>query len=81
MDEKLPICKAQDILKPECTAVHEARFIIWQDSEATRQMGDFSSIHQLKIYAAWCPWERNNITYIANASNHHEKSFKAHTKA
>jgi hypothetical protein len=41
----LPICKAQEILKPECTPVHEARFIIWQNFAATQQMGKFSSKH------------------------------------
>jgi len=33
---KLPIYKAQKILKPVCTTVHEARFIIWQDFAATQ---------------------------------------------
>jgi hypothetical protein len=36
LDEKLPIYKAQEILKPECTLVHEARFIIWQNFEVTQ---------------------------------------------
>ncbi len=26
LDENLPICKAQESMKPECTPVHEARF-------------------------------------------------------
>jgi len=33
---KLPIYKAQKILKPECTTVHEATLIIWQDFAATQ---------------------------------------------
>ena len=45
LGEKLPICKAQKILKPECTVVHEASFIIWQDFAATPQMGEFSFKH------------------------------------
>jgi hypothetical protein len=42
---KLPICKAQGILKPECTIVHEASFKIWQDFAATQQMGEFPFKH------------------------------------
>ncbi len=30
------------IMKPECTNVHETTLIIWQDFEATQQMGEFS---------------------------------------
>jgi len=40
---KLLICKAQEILKPECTVVHEASFIIWQNFAATKQMSEFLS--------------------------------------
>ncbi len=29
------------ILVPECTTVHEARFIIWQSFAATLQIGEF----------------------------------------
>jgi len=44
---KLPICKAQKILKPECTVVQEASFIIWQDFATTPHMGEFSFKHYL----------------------------------
>ncbi len=45
LGENLPICKAQEILKPECNTVHEARFIIWQSFAATQQVGGFSFKH------------------------------------
>jgi hypothetical protein len=32
LDEKLPICKAQEILQPECTTVHEDCRILKQRS-------------------------------------------------
>ncbi len=48
LDEKLPICKAQEILKPECTTVHEATLTIWQNFTATQQMGEFSFKHELR---------------------------------
>jgi hypothetical protein len=48
LDKKLPICKAQKILKPECTIVHEASFKIWQDFAATKQMGEFVSFAPLR---------------------------------
>ncbi len=35
------------IFKPECTTVHEARFIVWQNSEVTQQIGKYSSNHLL----------------------------------
>ncbi len=43
LDKKLPICKTQGILKPECTNVHEANFMIGENYAATQQMGEFSS--------------------------------------
>jgi len=46
----LLICKAQEILKPECTVVHEASFIIWQNFAATKQMSEFSFKHYLFFF-------------------------------
>ncbi len=39
---------AKKILKPECTPVHEARFIVWHDFAATHLMGEFLPIHNLE---------------------------------
>ena len=36
LGEKLPIYKAQESLKPECTPVHEATLKIWQTFAATQ---------------------------------------------
>ncbi len=44
---RLEEMRMHTILKPECTTVHEARFIIWQDFAATKQMGEFSPKHYL----------------------------------
>ena len=49
LSENLPICEAQAILQPECTEVHEASFKIWQNCEATKQMGEFSLKQKLKF--------------------------------
>jgi hypothetical protein len=62
---KLPICEAQEILKPECTVVHEASSKIWQNFEETKQTGEFSSKHYINcvllfcgsVYQATLPWQ------------------------
>ena len=46
LGEKLPMCKAQESLKPECTPLHEATFRVWQTFAATPQMGEFSFKHE-----------------------------------
>ena len=42
---RLEEMRMHTILKPECTVVHEASFKIWQNFEATKQMGEFSFKH------------------------------------
>ncbi len=49
---KITICETQQILKPECAIVHEARFTGCyglQDFAATQEMGKFLFKHQLEL--------------------------------
>ncbi len=75
LDEKLPVCKAQKTLKPQCAHVYEPTYIIGQSFEETPQVGNFSFKHSL-IYCC-IPISANCLAILSRSYTISTRRFSA----